>query len=348
MHSASATVPLSLFRSAARASYLIGNPVVIWLLIPVIVISALLLVLWQRYRHEPAYGLARYSRFFRSVMWCLALYTLNLLPYVAVKRSCFIYHYSESESLLHHDDGPVAVQWACPKCSTTARHRAFCRSATPVFPSVFPCAPDVDILYLHVSVFVLPSIRLSLRPVSPCSACHDVCAGAGGLAGGAAGRAALPRRPQLHPHGCGGRLPLLCPLDVRICTDERGARAPSLAAALELREARRSHSLFSISILVVTVVKWDCSTGWRQPALLRAGTAPTRSFAVRTGNLNPCFTLASSISGCNQVKACTWKLKVGESRLHTRQKLHSTPWHCQSDAGGTFFTSKYRSRMSSK
>jgi dolichyl-phosphate-mannose--protein O-mannosyl transferase len=71
-----------------------------------------LFFLYARYRAEPALQLQRHAPFFASVRsmrlyllyvtqfvhlvqlgFCLAGYVLNLLPYLAVVRSCFIYHY---------------------------------------------------------------------------------------------------------------------------------------------------------------------------------------------------------------------------------------------------------------
>ena len=35
----------------------------------------------------------RFGAFFSAVLFCMAGYWVNLLPYLAVSRSCFIYHY---------------------------------------------------------------------------------------------------------------------------------------------------------------------------------------------------------------------------------------------------------------
>ena len=79
--------------SYTRAVYLLGNPLVIWGLLAAVAAAAALLALWQRLRHDARNGLWRFAGFFRAVIYCLAVYTFNLLPYMAVKRSCFIYHY---------------------------------------------------------------------------------------------------------------------------------------------------------------------------------------------------------------------------------------------------------------
>jgi hypothetical protein len=52
----------------------------------VIVLSVVLLALWLRYRGDPNYRLKQFDGFFRGVIYCLALYALNLAPYLAVKR----------------------------------------------------------------------------------------------------------------------------------------------------------------------------------------------------------------------------------------------------------------------
>jgi len=69
-----------------RAVYEIGNPLLIWFLFGVIVLSVVLLALWLRYRGDPNYRLKQFDSFFRGVIYCLALYALNLAPYLAVKR----------------------------------------------------------------------------------------------------------------------------------------------------------------------------------------------------------------------------------------------------------------------
>lgn len=142
---------------------------VIWLLIPVVVVSALLLILWQRYRHEPAYGLARYSRFFRAVMWCLALYSLNLLPYVAVKRSCFIYHYSEWQR------SPQLLPAALHRGHRLSVALALLQSARPpVSRSCYALRPPVSRSGFDRSRSLRPSVSVSVSvtlPVSTRSLC---------------------------------------------------------------------------------------------------------------------------------------------------------------------------------
>jgi dolichyl-phosphate-mannose--protein O-mannosyl transferase len=71
-----------------KAIYLNGNPIVVWFLLGCVVIAALLMVLWQRYRHNPDHDLTKFKPFFAVMSWCLVLYALNLLPYLGVKRSC--------------------------------------------------------------------------------------------------------------------------------------------------------------------------------------------------------------------------------------------------------------------
>lgn len=71
-----------------------GNPLVIWLVFGAVVISAVVLLLFLRYRQEPAAGLElKFEPFFCAIAFCLCGYACNLLPYLAVSRSCFIYHY---------------------------------------------------------------------------------------------------------------------------------------------------------------------------------------------------------------------------------------------------------------
>ena len=68
------------------AVYLLGNPVTAVLLGAAVAAGAVLLLLWQRLRHEPAYHLHRFNNFFAAVVFCIAVYACNLLPYTMVKR----------------------------------------------------------------------------------------------------------------------------------------------------------------------------------------------------------------------------------------------------------------------
>lgn len=56
--------------------------------------GALLLVFYLRYRNEPELKLTtKYGQFFSALIFCMAGYWVNILPYLAVSRSCFVYHY---------------------------------------------------------------------------------------------------------------------------------------------------------------------------------------------------------------------------------------------------------------
>jgi dolichyl-phosphate-mannose--protein O-mannosyl transferase len=58
------------------------------------VLFAALVLIYARYRQEPSMQLYdKFGTFFCSAIFCGCGYALNILPYMAVSRSCFIYHY---------------------------------------------------------------------------------------------------------------------------------------------------------------------------------------------------------------------------------------------------------------
>jgi dolichyl-phosphate-mannose--protein O-mannosyl transferase len=79
--------------------YLVGNPVVIWGVTAALVATAVYIFLYYRYRSLPALRAAVFDdadmrrRFLPVVAYCTIAYVANLAPYMAVTRSCFIYHY---------------------------------------------------------------------------------------------------------------------------------------------------------------------------------------------------------------------------------------------------------------
>lgn len=76
--------------------YLLGNPMVIWMVLGGLVGVVALLLLYARYRTDRLMALpARTTRFVTAAIFCFLAYWLNLLPYLLVRRSSFIYHYSE-------------------------------------------------------------------------------------------------------------------------------------------------------------------------------------------------------------------------------------------------------------
>lgn len=75
--------------------YLLGNPAVIWLVLVGLASVVALLGLLARYRADPLMALpGRFRGFAAAAIFCFVAFWLNLLPYLAVKRSSFIYHYS--------------------------------------------------------------------------------------------------------------------------------------------------------------------------------------------------------------------------------------------------------------
>jgi dolichyl-phosphate-mannose--protein O-mannosyl transferase len=79
--------------------YLLGNPLVIWLVAACLVLSAIVIAIYFRVRQlgflsQPQYAaLDKWGPAFTRIGYCMVAYALNLLPYTAVNRSCFIYHY---------------------------------------------------------------------------------------------------------------------------------------------------------------------------------------------------------------------------------------------------------------
>ena len=73
--------------------YLLGNPLVVWPIFGFCIISLLLVVAYTRYRTDPLFYLTinpKYRLFFASTLYCCIVYALNMAPYIAVKRSCFM------------------------------------------------------------------------------------------------------------------------------------------------------------------------------------------------------------------------------------------------------------------
>ena len=67
------------------------------------VVSVAASILWQRYRAwvpRPSPGV---NRFVAVTTFCTTVYWLNLLPYLGVARSTFLYH--------------VRAQWVCLDCN---------------------------------------------------------------------------------------------------------------------------------------------------------------------------------------------------------------------------------------
>lgn len=92
-----------------NAIYLLGNPAVIWLVAACVALCALLIGLTSRCRRfstdasalAPYFAaLDRWGPAITTMTYCVCAYAANLLPYLAVARSCFIYHYSESSAAL--------------------------------------------------------------------------------------------------------------------------------------------------------------------------------------------------------------------------------------------------------
>lgn len=78
--------------------YLLGNPVILWLVALAVAVACGVLAVYCRCRRfgvlKPEYAaFERWVPLFTALIFCLIAYALNLLPYVFVTRSCFVYHY---------------------------------------------------------------------------------------------------------------------------------------------------------------------------------------------------------------------------------------------------------------
>lgn len=84
--------------SLSENVYLLGNPLVIWPVLVAMGMAVLTIASWMRFRTWAVPSVraaleAGGNNPFVSIVFCAIVYVLNLLPYMAVTRSCFIYHY---------------------------------------------------------------------------------------------------------------------------------------------------------------------------------------------------------------------------------------------------------------
>lgn len=75
------------------AVYLLGNPAAIWLVFVAVIVGFAATFFYVRYRTDPELDLTGFGPVFARIGYCLIVYMLNLLPYILVSRSAFIYHY---------------------------------------------------------------------------------------------------------------------------------------------------------------------------------------------------------------------------------------------------------------
>lgn len=209
--------PHSVGHTYTETIYLLGNPLVIWMVLGGLVGVVALLLLYARYRTDRLMALpARTTRFVTAAIFCFLAYWLNLLPYLMVRRSSFIYHYSEWTM---NTDGsrPPHRQVRSPSLVTgltafIGRHLPFC---------LFACLPA----------------PASTSPPRHCSARPGVRRDDAGPSRRAAGRQAVDALRDLDRCGrrCNG-LPDLRALDLRLPADQRGARAAAVAVPLGLSD----------------------------------------------------------------------------------------------------------------
>jgi dolichyl-phosphate-mannose-protein mannosyltransferase len=72
--------------------YLIGNPAVLWTVLAFMGAAGAYCFIYIRYRSQLTRNSPLHS-LFRQLTFCLLVYGINLMPYLGVKRSTFIYHY---------------------------------------------------------------------------------------------------------------------------------------------------------------------------------------------------------------------------------------------------------------
>lgn len=103
--------------------YLIGNHFIHWAVIVGLVTFAGMALLYLRYSRFPEFHALRdcavTTRFFAQTSFCLAVYILNLAPYMGVARSTFIYHYMPALVYGELIVARVLEQLAGPKSAAT-------------------------------------------------------------------------------------------------------------------------------------------------------------------------------------------------------------------------------------
>ena len=78
--------------------YLLGNPIALWIVAAALVACVPLVLLFWRYRRygltSPHYAaFERWAPHITIILYCASGYACNMLPYLFVSRSCFVYHY---------------------------------------------------------------------------------------------------------------------------------------------------------------------------------------------------------------------------------------------------------------
>ena len=75
--------------------YLIGNHAIHWSVIVGLAGFCVLALFFFRYRNMPRFApwMRHFNAYFAQASFCLAVYALNMAPYMAVARSTFCYHY---------------------------------------------------------------------------------------------------------------------------------------------------------------------------------------------------------------------------------------------------------------
>lgn len=77
--------------------YLLGNPAVCWIVLGALLFAFAVQSIILRYRATARVTTnVAFRRYARSAGYCIAAYVLSLLPYIAVSRAAFIYHYIPS------------------------------------------------------------------------------------------------------------------------------------------------------------------------------------------------------------------------------------------------------------
>ena len=124
--------------------YLLGNPLAIWIVAIFVLLSMASSFFYLRYKHHPEFQLQRlFGDAFTAMGYCIWVYWLNLLPYILVARSAFIYHYMPALMYAEIMTAIMVDQLAGPK-------------AMPVISKILITIVFAGFLYYAPWVYALP------------------------------------------------------------------------------------------------------------------------------------------------------------------------------------------------
>lgn len=124
--------------------YLLGNPLAIWIVAIFVLLSMASSFFYLRYKHHKEFQLQRlFGDAFTAMGYCIWVYWLNLLPYILVARSAFIYHYMPALMYAEIMTAIMVDQLAGPK-------------AMPMVSKVLIAIVFAGFLYYAPWVYALP------------------------------------------------------------------------------------------------------------------------------------------------------------------------------------------------